>query len=127
MKLETKHLAPYLAHKLQVEYKGKKKTLLGIKDHTPWSSQLSVCVEKGVWTYGYEITPILRPLTDLYKKLPEHEEIMDEFSEYSWEQFENAFFVLSRCNNCFDFITYSVAELLFKHHFDVFGLNEEKL
>lgn len=143
MKLTKEHIIAYLPYNVECSYKdsssGKriKAVVTGWTKsdgvETTYKRKQGNCHGDCIRFEGHNSLEVLdfklslRPLTDLYKNLPEHEEIMDEFSEYSWEQFENAFFVLSRCNNCFDFITYSVAKLLFKHHFDVFGLNEKKI
>lgn len=63
---------------------------------------------------------ILRPLSDLFNGNYEH--ILDEFSELSLEHFENAFLTDLRPINAFDFITYTIALLLFENHFDIYNL-----
>jgi hypothetical protein len=68
-KLEMKHLAPYLEHELKAKYQHRTIEILGLKNNTPWSGQLSVQISKALWTYGYEIRPILRPLSDLTKEI----------------------------------------------------------
>ena len=115
MKLELKHLAPYLPYGLKVSkiHVMHSHTGIGSIDHVLHS------VNKGKSQYK----PILRPLSDITK----FEDIMDEFSENSWEIFENAFFVFGRSLNCFDTINYTIAELCFKYHLDIFGLIEQGL
>lgn len=118
-KLELKYLAPYLPY-----------GLTGLLNETNDDCFIIGASEDYIYTdssfdelYYTDIKPILRPLSDIKN----FEDIMDEFSEYSWEMFENAFFVLKRALNCFDSITYTIAELCFKHHLDLFGLIEKGL
>lgn len=67
---------------------------------------------------------LLRPVSEIYL-IPE---IIDSFSEYALESFENAFFsIAGRSENCYDFVTYEQAELMFKYHIDLFGLIDEGL
>ena len=62
---------------------------------------------------------ILKPLHEFKN----YEDILDEFSEHSLDGFENAFFILGlACNNRFDFVNYTIMELMFKHHLDIFQL-----
>lgn len=65
MKLELKHLAPYLPYGLRAEYKGKIIIIQGLKDSTPWSIQDCAQIDKDTWTYLYDIQPILRRMSDL--------------------------------------------------------------
>lgn len=125
MKLELKHLAPYLPYGLRVIHGDGRKlemtcgNILGKKEK-------HVMEINGVLNsqYGpYKTKPILRPLIE-YKNF---EDILDEFSENDHESLEDAFFLLGRSLNCFDFINYSQIQLMFKHHIDVFGLIEKGL
>lgn len=114
-KLELKHLAPYLPYNINVQW-------LRTEDSSFQISEFNF--SDACWLYNRaEFKPILRPLSEIKN----FEDIMDEFSEYSWEMFENAFFVLGRTLNCFDSITYTIAELCFKHHIDIFGLIDKGL
>jgi hypothetical protein len=63
---------------------------------------------------------ILRPLDEIKN----FEEIMDEFSVNSLNAFENHFLdnTLGRSLNCFDNVNYTIIELCFKYHLDIFGL-----
>jgi hypothetical protein len=113
-KLELKHIAPYLPYGLN-GFLIEQKTdcfIIGASEDYVYTDAFFDEV------YYTDIKPILRPLSDIKN----FEDIMDEFSEYSWEVFENHFFVLGRTLNCFDSITYTIAELCFKHHIDLFGL-----
>ncbi len=47
-----------------LQYKAQTVKNAGVKNHTPWSKQTSVCIGN-VWTYHYEVKPILRPLSDI--------------------------------------------------------------
>lgn len=116
MKLELKHLAPYLPYDLQsyVEYNGHKL----IKKITV--NNVMCIVDNEVLS-----KPILRPMQDIFKD--EYKFILDEFSEIELETFETAFFCELRPLNIFDKISYSVAILLYENHFDIHGLIEKGL
>jgi hypothetical protein len=109
-KLELKYLAPYLPYGI----------LVG-DGRTPFElTEFNFC---NVYPYITQI--YLRPLSDI----KQFEDIMDEFSEYSWDAFENHFFcdLLGRSLNCFDVVNYTIMELCFKHHLDIFGLIDKGL
>ena len=125
-KLELKHLAPYLPYNTMVWY----------DEDLDLAELLETYIEKHTIPLNpYNMDScvdgrcklVLSPLSDLRKHLPEHEEIMDEFSDCSWELFEDTFFSRIRPENWSDFINYSVAQMLFKYHFDLFGLIEKGL
>ena len=69
MKLSSVFLAPYLPYKLNIEYAGGRRVLIGIQDPTSWSNHLSICVEEGLWISGYKIVPFLRSAEDLIKPI----------------------------------------------------------
>ena len=118
-KLELKYLAPYLPY-------GLKSANVYVKQYGLTKPLIEDVVASNIMKYtdgSSDAKPILRPLSEIKN----FEDIMDEFSEYSWEMFENAFFVLGRTLNCFDSITYTIAELCFKHHIDIFGLIDKGL
>jgi hypothetical protein len=71
-------------------------------------------------TKSKQYKPILRPLSDIKN----FEDIMDEFSIRSFEAFEDHFFdrALGRSLNCYDVVNYTIIELCFKHHLDIFDL-----
>lgn len=127
MKLELKHLTPYLPYGLKVKYKGQIKELLGLKNHSPWSSQTMVCVNKGEWTYEYEIKPILIPLSDLQNKELDY---WIEF-ESKTNEFDCTYLIEALINKTFYakdvHFAFKIYDILFKMHFDVFGLIEEGL
>lgn len=117
--LTIAHLAPYLPYGLEVldddNVLWKLQALYSNAEVAIVENDYNAgCYEKGF----EEIKPILKPLIEIKKIL----EIMDEFSEYSWNTFENTFFLEVQCLNWKDFVTYEIAELCFKHHLDLFNL-----
>lgn len=123
-KLELKHLAPYLPYDIKIVHGVTRKNLTAVSLDSKFIFTTTYLGSRNKQMLLIsDIKPILRPLSDLKN----FEDIMDEFSEYSWEMFENAFFVLGRTLNCFDSITYTIAELCFKHHLDIFGLIDKGL
>ena len=121
MKLELKHLAPYLPYALKIQ---------GITHGE--IAELSCCTETsvnittrsfqyGMWADIFDIKPILRPLKGIY----EVEEIMNEFSEHHLENFANSFFIVGlECTSRFDNLSVTQYDCILKHHFDIFGLIE---
>jgi hypothetical protein len=125
MKLELKHLTPYLPHKLRVIHDGKNKMLnVGRGSSNNWIG-LSALLR---WQEREHLSafPILRPLSDLKKEItvgnstfipidvirskPDFETALWGVSVMTGDLFQN--------RN----IEYSLAQKLFKWHFDVFGL-----
>lgn len=72
--------------------------------------------------YLYEIKPVLIPLSEFRN----YEDIMDEFSENDLEVFENTFFVLTP-SSWTDNVNYTIMNLMFKYHLDIFGLIDKGL
>lgn len=126
MKIELKHWASYLSSKLKVYYAAYNRPPLQVYEVTGLSMRIDnrlLLTIKNIKGHKQQAlatscTPILYPLSE-FKNYPD---IMDEFSEYAFDQFENAFFIMGGCNNRFDFVDYTVMELMFKHHIDIFGL-----
>lgn len=123
MKLELKHLAPYLPYGLKVLVHGDFEMTMTYKRYIQPYDTESISIE-GVLEDGY-IRPILRPISDLFNS--KYEYILDEFSEVSLEAFKVAFLSELRPFNAFDKINYTIATKLFENHFDVFGLIEQNL
>ena len=120
-KLELKHLAPYLPYGIDTLYR--LSDVIGIVNRDEIRhKKLSTDSVSFVLNY---CKPILRPLSEI----KQFEDIMDEFSEYSWDAFENHFFcdLLGRSLNCFDVVNFTIMELCFKHHLDIFGLIDKGL
>lgn len=118
-KLELKHLVPYLPYGLK--YLSPKRTPTSIFD---WAKEETIeemgCISMiAILRHGEQGKPVLRPLSEI-KSI---EEISEQFSEYSWESFQNSFFLFEfPCLNAFDHVNYTIVELCFKHHLDIFGL-----
>lgn len=121
MKLELKHLAPYLPYNLKMKRNGFIGELLTIKN--PKENSLVDYYEFQVncsdwWENNVDdlnpYKPILRPLSDLTK---------DELDEFTmcFRMYYN------KSNFDYRLMTYSDAELCFKKHVDVFGLIEKGL
>jgi hypothetical protein len=104
-KLELKYIAPYLPYELK--YARVRVSPVSLSEEIELIGVLSTNgnahnINKNVLCdyTSMRYFPILRPLS----YIKQFEDIMDEFSEYSWETFENHFFVLGRSLNCFDSI-----------------------
>lgn len=130
MKLQVNEIAPYLPYSVKVlmpksNKKGCKKKVIGTVSAV-YDDATIVCHDT-VNATPNRFKLILRQLSDLYLNLQEHDEIRDEFSEYHWDIFETSFLLGLKPINRFDHVTYSQAQLLFKHHFDLFGLIDKGL
>jgi len=110
MKLELKHLAPYLPYKLQIVYEDYACELEGLDTHID-----SVIVERVNCDLEY-IKPILRPLSDLNKE--EYADFKHKYNLREIEDWNNA-----NPNSW----SLECAIRLFQMHFDVFGLIEKGL
>lgn len=118
MKLELKHIAPYLPYGVQIEvtdycielgsYEQKKETYTTTLD------------AYGLHYFNTNVRLILRPLSDLTKEIEHNGEklvpsklLNFDFSDLS--QFD------------YEYIPYNLAAFLLEHHFDIFGLIENGL
>jgi hypothetical protein len=130
MKLELKHLAPYLPYTLKVwdSYSDEPKELYGLCNDG--ADEVAVQTKPSYPVSGrqiFEIKPILRPLSDLVKEC--ELEYNPEENGTSWvEQ------LLGKNLRYFNYLTYKPMfnnywefERLVKNHFDVFGLIEKGL
>lgn len=137
MKLELKHLAPYLPYGLKMIFEGKGGRILevtglrvaGISEKT--SNLLYFNSISETLSCGY-FKPILRPILDLCNyfdylyEVSEDKNIKDFLDESflqdkgisSWEEL-----VFTEVN----YIPYGTLQVLFEYHFDVFGLIEQGL
>lgn len=120
MKLEIKHLAPYLPYKIQMMCSKKKRTLT---------------VGGCNFMLASQIKPILRPLSDLTKTLFQFEygnpKTLEDWingncdlGQLKWVLQDIA--KEQRQERIMD-LPYFVADYLFKYHFDIFGLIEKGL
>lgn len=124
--LELKHLAPYLPYDIKIMdiYTGKIgsiKDILDIDGYNTIKIKQSYEDAEHIWMFK----PILRPLSDLFNG--NYEFILDEFSEHSLESFKIAFLSELKPINAFDKVNYTIMQLLFENHFDIFGLIESNL
>lgn len=136
MKLEIKHLAPYLPYGLKAKFQAKNKKTCRkyvIGTISVMYSDCSICCYDTVNATPDQFKPILRPLSDLTKEI----EIdgkkfvpMDELGKlFDMNVVEYCFISqnLDRHKLIQKSIGYSVAEKLFEWHFDVFGLIDQGL
>lgn len=117
MKLELKHLAPYLPYGLkgiEKEYKVVQE-LIGLDAY-------GFTLEDGEYDGLERFKPILRPLSDLekdeYKLIYEYE--TDFESIYSWT-------LLDAETRLCEKMSFELWQDLFAHHFDIFGLIDKDL
>ena len=120
MKLELKHLAPYLPYGLKI----KNAYGVHIMDSFVGSQNINYTIN------NVESKPILRPLSDLNKK--KFKDIVFPVNHYSGERIEydrnisvSMVQIQSLTNQSVTF--YGTVEKLFELHFDVFGLIEKGL
>ncbi len=150
MELEMKHILPYLTYDLPfvcymdksytTDEDGNEKIILDldnpiydivagvdIMNAAMFGGAIATSTENYVSGKGNnfrpiaEIKPILRPIQE-YK---DFSEIMDNFAEYYRDQFITSFGMGSL--NRFDHLSYKMAELMFKHHIDLFDLIKNNL
>ncbi len=127
-KLELKHLVPYLPYGLKIRVRLNRFSCgAGGKLYTDKDVELTYknITKFQPMKHYNSVKPILRPLSEI----KQFEDIMDEFSEFSWNAFEEHFLcnILGRSLNCFDNVNYTIMELCFKHHLDIFGLIDKGL
>lgn len=126
MKLELKHLAPYLPYGLKIHWKTSKKTSIVMM-------KPSNILDVEIYTTNFK--PILRPIEDLTKEIERNgrkyslDSIIFPKDEYSDDFTRKVAIEELKLSNAIHHITtpYSIVEVLLKHHFDVFGLIEQGL
>ncbi len=137
MKLQLKHIAPYLPYKLFGKVYGKNTIdkLLGIYGTDGHTLTMSYRVNNHN-TVDYdcninEFKPILRPLSDLTKEIEVNGENFVPIEKVQdWNtsiDFAKEFEALLEDERWLSTTSYLLVELLFEWHFDVFGLIEEGL
>lgn len=124
MKLELKHITPYLPYELKIFEPLQSKGLILDLKMTTYNSErigLPFLFEHGFYKIQYGL-PILRPLSDLTKD--EFEELYDSMS-YNTKMLilrdDNLHYNWAESTPYFDF------KKLLENHFDVFGLIEKGL
>lgn len=127
MKLELKHLTPYLPYGLRgIDYDKKTYLFRGLDNNGNVYWDCNEILNKK----GYDIAPILRPLSDLTKDIEVNGEKFvpfDFFDEYyspidDYNELQKHFL-----NSDIKKMPYELIEKLFEWHFDVFGLIEQGL
>lgn len=127
--LKIEYLSPYLPYGLNV-LRPDGRTILRVfgitEDRIIFSEP-----DKNDWTYGHLsiAKPILRPLSDLTKEI-EHNGEKFIFSDVYLGNKKIKQIIgeeYSTFNNFLNDVDYSSIQLLFKYHFDVFGLIDENL
>lgn len=131
MKLELKHIAPYLPYKLKCQTKDKGETVV---------SELNAAYSDNSYTFmnivesekGFEeIKPILRPLSnlkDIKDELIDANEFYDSI-KISRDGTDLIFKGLGFIDDYYntDELPYNIMQVALKNHFDVFGLIEKGL
>lgn len=139
MKLELKHLAPYLPYGLRfVVTSPLHKEIDYLETISYQPDQLITLQENGDWYFDTEcneinIKPILRPLSDLVNQINNNGE---DFVPYEHSTFVEAMeaneYLEYLCEAKADLsqdrlLPYSIVQLLFEWHFDVFNLRSKNL
>lgn len=130
-KLKLEHLAPYLPYGLRMIFKGKGGREIILSSITN-QGKYGVVISGGtgsMWLNSCGFKPILRPLSDLIKEI-EHNGWSFTFSEVYLGNSKIAKIIgveRSTFDNFLNDIDYSSIQLLFKYHFDVFGLIDKGL
>jgi hypothetical protein len=125
MKLELKHLAPYLPYKLMVRYKPHFSDDFKIKE---------LDVNAIAFSLQQQDKPILRPLSDLTKEIEvngekfvpiewfENDSIVDYFDGNIWVKF-----LFEDGRGDLSLIPFGMIQKLLEWHFDIYGLIENIL
>ena len=133
MKLELKHLAPYLPYKLKGtsnrDYNIQSVDMIGLDDRRISINKRNVIADL-LYTYD-EFKTILRPLSDLTKKI----QIAEFYASFTAHIRRITGFEIDTdldvdTEGCYyiDFYDYQlILEFLYGYHFDVFGLIEKGL
>ena len=121
MKLELKHLAPYLPYKLKAKFmhpfvKHQKIGIINNAYNLDDDVKLSIDYsdDEHIWMYK----PILRPLSDL-----NYRHWLDIFAIDDIDNILSEF----QSNDSLDCVEYYLVVILLTYHFDVFGLIETGL
>lgn len=130
MKLELKHLAPYLPYGLKV--KNCFNQIVQIKGiqygNDSCNNELYTFIKNSNYltAYIYQCKPILRPLSDLTKEMEHNGEKFVPFHRLNcYTKFTKS--DLGTIKDFWHCRNYIVVEKLFEWHFDVFGLIDSNL
>lgn len=141
MKLTIEHLAPYLPYGLNIKILNYKCDYVGVEysianGYYFIEDSLHVTYEKGSTGKSVnDFKPILRPLSDMTKEFEVGDEIFVPFHaiKYLYPNTPNwniywRDWVIEKSHPLVDtHIEYCIMQLLFKYHFDVFGLVDQGL
>ena len=134
MKLELKHLAPYLPYGLNcmIPIQGLV-TMVGIQPKKASTHKYVLFTDYSTKKLT-EIKPVLRPLSDLTKEIEQLEEFCphsedERYNENGEDGFEFNLESFAKLNGRLklNWFSYGFYEKLFELHFDVFGLIEKGL
>ena len=133
MNLELKHLAPYLPYGLKwtCPFGGQDRMTGIITDNIIIDSNGTEINDSIDLTYtkGNRSKPILRPLSDLNKKIQKAEFYMSFYDHL--ERINPSTYKTQNCalmlDGAIEMQYYNDYQFLFEHHFDVFGLIEKGL
>ena len=122
MKLEIKHLAPYLPHRINLAYThtnkvGQISNIYSIgAGYDNEDIKISIDYSDGehIWMYK----PILRPLSDLTKG--------DWDKIFTTDDIDDILTIF-QSDKSMDCVEYYLVNILLSYHFDIFGLVEEGL
>ena len=132
MKLELKHLAPYMPYGLKIQILNHKCDYVGIEfseinGYYFLGDSLHVSYNGGSTGKSIEdFKPILRPLSDLTKEIEVNSE---KFIPINYFLGDDSDLVYEACliHNDFSYLPYNLVQKLLEWHFDVFGLIEQGL
>ena len=135
MKLELKHLAPYLPYNLKLLGPNSYDAYNDIRDLKP--TNINVVLDD---LFGPQLKPILRPLSDLVKVINYNgkefktldfikDQCEDEyFTDTDFEEYiENRKHNTTYLTHAMDYLPYGLINRFIEWHFDVFGLIEKGL
>ena len=130
MKLELKHLAPYLPHRINCYGRGevveetqysanpisKLLTITGLNPSWVTVEGIRLTMDEGILIE--DCIPILRPLSDLTKR--------DWDKIFTTDDIDDILTIF-QSDKSMDCVEYYLVNILLSYHFDIFGLVEEGL
>lgn len=129
MKLELKHLTPYLPYGLEwfcLDQDSREceelptVKMFNLPNETLEIGGMDIDISELPYPNGLTIKPILRPLSDLYEKVRYFENTYPSFDVTQIDSLINDSRWLNQCE-------YLLVQYLFEWYFDVFGLIEKGL
>lgn len=120
--MKVEYLAPYLPYKLKINTA--EEELISLDAHYKLAESEIRNNRINIYELS-EVKPMLRQISDLFNG--NYYYILDEFSGLELEAFKSAFLAELRSINYLDKLPYSIAQMLFKEHFDLFGLIDKGL